>query len=282
MKKLIVYYTDIWMKKLLTMDRFEQIEYFIDDDLKNSVMYGKKVFPFEQIKKEKINSFVVIVADSHKYGMAKKRLEEIGLKENIDFFNGWKIDINFYKSISADGYWNEYEEKNNINYGRDVWKKRAKTMVSLIPNTVCSVMDLGCGEGIVREFLDERIRYYGVDYCKRTDDTYIRDLNNDKIPEIDVDLYYMGGLVYYLKDLNCFVKQLIGAKYILMSYLGTERYLKLDARTEEEYMGVYCCKLTTFELLNIMIENGFLLKKTYWDPMEFDEPLFLFENTMRD
>lgn len=88
-------------------------------------------------------------------------------------------------------------------------------------------------------------------------------------------------MVYYLKDLNCFVKQLIGAKYILMSYLGTERYLKLDARTEE-YMGVYCCKLTTFELLNIMIENGFLLKKTYWDPMEFDEPLFLFENTMRD
>ena len=241
----------------------------------------KQVYDYSHLREENIDNIIVIINDTRRYTEIKIKLEEYGLKENEHFFNGWKLDSNFYYKVYDDKNWIEFEEKDNyaLERQRAGWKRRARNLAQLIPSDVKSIMDIGCGESLVKEFLSQDIKYYGVDYQKRTDDTIVCDINKNRLPHINVDLYYMAGVIDYVENIPKFITQLNKAKYVILSKTRNERFIRLDDKvTDEGYMNFGIKPYYVSDLITDMFEEGFVCKKMIWNYKERDEYYFLFIN----
>ena len=87
MKKIIVCDYGEWTRKLITLSRFANIEYFVDDKLNNdknsenrektvkSCGVEKKIFPIEKLLEENPDKIVIIVGDNKLYPYYKEKLE---------------------------------------------------------------------------------------------------------------------------------------------------------------------------------------------------------------
>ena len=283
MKKIIGCPAGEWALKLYTVDRFISLEYLLDEQEGEYGICGfpQRVHSYEYLRNEKIDDLIVIINDTRKYEEIKKKLEKYGLIENIHFFNGWKLDSNFYHEVYADKGWQEFEQSdtNALKRQRQGWKDRARAMSQLIPEDVKALMDIGCGEELLKEFLCKDIKYYGLDYCERNKETIICDINKEKLPDIKVDLYYMAGIIDYVTDIPNFIKQLSRAKYVVMSKTRNERFIRLDDKVMDSgYMDYGTSSYYCSNLVTDMFENGFVCRKMQWNYKQRDEYYFLFEN----
>ena len=286
-KKLIVYPAGLWAKELLTLSRFEKIEYFIDDEYQQGKEFEicghvKKIFPFEKIVEEKINDIIVLISDTKKYQECKQKLENIGLIENIHFFNGWKLHKNFYSYSVDEKDWLQYEKNKNINHDEQtVWEERAREMSSLIPEDVKSLMDIGCGNCRLKKYLPDNMRYYGLDCVKREEDTLLCDINAEQLPKIQVDMYYLAGVLYYVNDIKKLFEQMKSAKYIIFNYFDEMNQLRLDGycggvpshaiNEREEY-------ITIADIINTLWDCGFVVEKVLFDYRERNNYYFRAKN----
>lgn len=279
MKKIIGCPAGEWALKLYTVDRFISLEYLLDEQEGEYGICGfpQRVHSYEYLRNEKIDDLIVIINDTRKYEEIKKKLEKYGLIENIHFFNGWK----FYHEVYADKGWQEFEQSdtNALKRQRQGWKDRARAMSQLIPEDVKVLMDIGCGEELLKEFLCKDIKYYGLDYCERNKETIICDINKEKLPDIKVDLYYMAGIIDYVIDIPNFIKQLSRAKYVVMSKTRNERFIRLDDKVMDSgYMNYGISSYYCSNLITDMFEIGFVCRKMQWNYKQRDEYYFLFEN----
>lgn len=266
MKKIIGCPAGEWALKLYTVDRFISLEYLLDEQEGEYGICGfpQRVHSYEYLRNEKIDDLIVIINDTRKYEEIKKKLEKYGLIENIHFFNGWKLDSNFYHEVYADKGWQEFEQSdtNALKRQRQGWKDRARAMSQLIPEDVKVLMDIGCGEELLKEFLCKDIKYYGLDYCERNKETIICDINKEKLPDIKVDLYYMAGIIDYVTDIPNFIKQLSRAKYVVMSKTRNERFIRLDDKVMDSgYMNYGISSYYCSNLITDMFEIGFVCRK---------------------
>lgn len=283
MKKIIGCPAGEWALKLYTVDRFISLEYLLDEQEGEYGICGfpQRVHSYEYLRNEKIDDLIVIINDTRKYEEIKKKLEKYGLIENIHFFNGWILDSNFYHEVYADKGWQEFEQSdtNALKRQRQGWKDRARAMSQLIPEDVKVLMDIGCGEELLKEFLCKDIKYYGLDYCERNKETIICDINKEKLPDIKVDLYYMAGIIDYVIDIPNFIKQLSRAKYVVMSKTRNERFIRLDDKVMDSgYMNYGISSYYCSNLITDMFEIGFVCRKMQWNYKQRDEYYFLFEN----
>ena len=283
MKKIIGCPAGEWALKLYTVDRFISLEYLLDEQEGEYGICGfpQRVHSYEYLRNEKIDDLIVIINDTRKYEEIKKKLEKYGLIENIHFFNGWKLDSNFYHEVYADKGWQEFEQSdtNALKRQRQGWKDRARAMSQLIPEDVKVLMDIGCGEELLKEFLCKDIKYYGLDYCERNKETIICDINKEKLPDIKVDLYYMAGIIDYVIDIPNFIKQLSRAKYVVMSKTRNERFIRRDDKVMDSgYMNYGISSYYCSNLITDMFEIGFVCRKMQWNYKQRDEYYFLFEN----
>lgn len=283
MKKIIGCPAGEWALKLYTVDRFISLEYLLDEQEGEYGICGfpQRVHSYEYLRNEKIDDLIVIINGTRKYEEIKKKLEKYGLIENIHFFNGWKLDSNFYHEVYADKGWQEFEQSdtNALKRQRQGWKDRARAMSQLIPEDVKVLMDIGCGEELLKEFLCKDIKYYGLDYCERNKETIICDINKEKLPDIKVDLYYMAGIIDYVIDIPNFIKQLSRAKYVVMSKTRNERFIRLDDKVMDSgYMNYGISSYYCSNLITDMFEIGFVCRKMQWNYKQRDEYYFLFEN----
>lgn len=283
MKKIIGCPAGEWALKLYTVDRFISLEYLLDEQEGEYGICGfpQRVHSYEYLRNEKIDDLIVIINDTRKYEEIKKKLEKYGLIENIHFFNGWKLDSNFYHEVYADKGWQEFEQSdtNALKRQRQGWKDRARAMSQLIPEDVKVLMDIGCGEELLKEFLCKDIKYYGLDYCERNKETIICDINKEKLPDIKVDLYYKAGIIDYVIDIPNFIKQLSRAKYVVMSKTRNERFIRLDDKVMDSgYMNYGISSYYCSNLITDMFEIGFVCRKMQWNYKQRDEYYFLFEN----
>lgn len=281
MKRLIGCPAGAWAKKLFTLDRFEKIDYFVDFAEGQFGIYGnhKKVYNFEHLKNENKDDIIIIITDTKQYDTIKQILIRYDFKENIHFFNGWKLNHNFYQLYFGEKEWKEFEygNANVLSAQREGWKKRAKAMSALIPKDVKSILDIGCGECILKEFLPKDITYYGLDYCRRDEDTIVCDINKEQIPgDIDADLYYMAGVTDYIHDMGAFVKQ-FQCKYVLLSKARNERFIRLDDKVLDGYMGYGNKPYYVSNLITDMADMGFFCITMQWQYEERDEYYLLFK-----
>lgn len=271
MKKLIIYYPGKWAERLLTLERYKEVSYFVADEVADGMYaplgdeYGKEVRLPAAMLQDKKDGVLIIVADNAKYSSAKKTLEAMGFKADVDFFNGWKLSLNFYKQLESDSSWLEYEQKNDRSIADRSFEQRTKLMYDMIPEDVRSVMDLGCGVSYLKDLLLPNVQYYGVDICERENTSFVLDLNKDPLPDVCVDLYYMAGLIYYIDDPDRFFAQMTKAKYILFDYGGIERYLRLDGVPNDPLIGARNNFNSPEDLFNLLHGHGFVLEKAYWD-----------------
>ena len=272
MKKIIIYYAGKWAENLLTIDRYKKVDYFIDEAAaaEGTVSFlgagsEKPVFAPDILDNENPDDIVIIVSDNYGYNDAKKVLEGKGLTENVHFFNGWKLDPHFYKRYYSDSSWQENEESNSEIISQNWFDERSEIMASLIPEDTRSLMDIGCGVCFLRQHLPEHIKYYGLDYCERENVDFVCDMNNEPLPAVNVDMYYMAGLVYYIDDIERVISQMTGAKYILFDYGGIERYLRLDGVPEDPLVNARNNYASPEEIFNILRKYGFTYEKGYWN-----------------
>ena len=100
MKRLIICPAGEWAKKLLTISRYNEVDYFID----------KPLYPIEYLRKEKKSDIIIVISDSKKYQHYADVLSAMGFEENTHFFNGWKLHTNFYRDYIYSLNWQEFEE----------------------------------------------------------------------------------------------------------------------------------------------------------------------------
>lgn len=282
MKRLIGCPAGEWAKKLFTMDRFESMDYFVDESEGEFgyIGFSKKVHSFEYLKNEKKDDIIIIITDTKKYDTIKQRLINYGFRENVHFFNGWKLNHNFYHLYFKDEKWTEFEKnnKNALTAQREGWKKRAATMSELIPKEVKSILDIGCGECLLKEFIPDNVKYYGLDYCKRDENTIVCDLNKEQLPAyLDIDLYYMAGVIDYINDKTALFKQFQTVKYVLMSKTRNERFIRLDDKVlDGGYLNYGNEAYYVSNLITDMAQAGFVCIKMKWNYEERDEYYLLF------
>lgn len=285
MKKIIGCPAGEWAKKLYTVDRFEKLAYLLDNEEGEFEAFSEKeikhIYRYDHLKNEDKNSIIIIINDTRKYQDIKEKLESYGLQENKHFFNGWKLDSSFYAEVYGDKEWKDFEKEDvtALSRQREGWKKRAEFMASMIPDDITSIMDIGCGEGLIKEYLPKNVKYYGVDYCMRDEKTLICDINNESLPDKRVDLYYMAGVIDYVIDVKKFIIQLKQAKYVLISKTRNERFIRLDDKiVDEGYMNYGIAAYYIADLITDMYKEGLACKKMVWDYKSRDEYYLLFEN----
>lgn len=271
MKKVIVYSGGLYASRLLTMERYRQISYFVDDiDAETGFEYGdgtKNIYPLRVLEKEDKDNIIIVVSDEKIYPKAKEKLEKMGFLEDVHFFSGWRLNLAFYKSLYGETSWDKFEKEEKDTHSEKQYLQRAKVMAEMIPEGVHSVMDLGCGAMHLKSLLPDTSKYYGVDYCKRNQDTIVCDLNSESIPDIKVDLYYMAGLLYYIDDIDRLVRQFSekGKNHVLFDYGGIERYLRLDGVPSDPYIAVRNNYLSAEEIFSIFIKYGYSMDAAKWD-----------------
>lgn len=280
MKRMIACPACEWSKKLFTLERFENIDFFLDEREGVYQILGstKIVHSYEYVSQLEKESIVIIITDTKKYTAIKSILEKYGLVENLHFFNGWKLSHKFYEINYAEKEWIEFEKssKDALADMRSGWEKRSQKMKKLIPSDVKSILDVGCGEGLIRKYLSKDIKYYGLDYCKRENVDFVCDINREMLPDIKVDMILMAGVIEYFENVGRFLSQIKNVKYILVSKRRTEGFIRLDSFVTDGYMNYGKTEYYINNLINDMYQNGYVCVKMEWPWQERDEYYFLF------
>ncbi len=173
--------------------------------------------------------------------------EEIERLRNICWYQQQKI-LELQKRLSKYESFNQWE---NVEYFRD-WSDRSEIMSNMISSTCKSIMDLGCGEGHIRKYIDSSIQYYGVDYVERDNDTIICDLAIGEFPDIKVDTIFIAGVLEYLNNWEYVLSECCGhCKQVVLSYSTTEKY--------QDRNPIFVNNLSEEQIIQAMNNNGFEL-----------------------
>ncbi len=176
------------------------------------------------------------------------------VEEGKDFFCLRPISYNFFS-------WQK--EWKNIEFFTDVWENRIKKMTSMISPEIVNVIDLGCGEGKLKNILPTKINYYGVDYKRRNDGTIVCDFNHHEFPELlsinkldaSKTAFFCSGCFEYIDDPKWFVRKLRYAQEVIISYTVFEH--KKQKRNQLGFKNHF----TSFELNTLITKHGFKCEK---------------------
>ncbi len=122
-------------------------------------------------------------------------------------------------------------EWREIEYFDPVWNARVEEMASLISIRGCLV-DFGCGNQSLRDYLPDGVSYVPVDYTPRSTDTVVIDFNAIGACPIKGDIAFASGFLEYLVDPERFLNQLasLGYQQIVLSYCLIEKVSCLEQR----------------------------------------------------
>ncbi len=231
----------------------EKIDCFVDNDKAKwgKIYCGKPVCePSEELLNR--DNFI-IVSSLMCYNEIKRQLAGYGLIEGCNFVWG----PNWYGNEtlpSTYGYkeWKAYDNIIDFSYGR--WDYRVKTVAELIPEEVSSVMDLGAGAMSIRQYLGEDVKYFPVDYCKRSEETVVCDMENHEFPDIKTDCIVASGIIEYMSDVKWFVDSICGAcDTAVISYIPIEKMGDYFIRQHEGWKN----NLMIMDLCRMFLDNGF-------------------------
>ena len=276
-KNMVVYGIGKWAEYLLTLARLNDIAYFIEEESygEEAVWNGKMVYPVHYVAEERLEDIVIIISDSKRYMKCANRLNELGFVENLHYFNGWKLPAVFYDICNFDVPWEEDEKKADI-FNNSAWMQRAEFMSKMIPADVKSIMDIGCGDEKLRRFISKDIKYYGVDYIKRNDDTIVRDLNQEKLTTLGFELYYLAVVFSDIYEKKSLIKQVCAGKYVLISLYPTDQFIRLDGHITNlasfSYQGI-----SNDDVINEFFSNGFVLVNAQYNPSFQNAHYYLFQ-----
>lgn len=216
----------------------------------------------DEIQKDKTDNNLYIFFELFEYANMAKYLHEIGLKDGKDFIlfvNGKKYRER-YRETSRQRKWFEVENVRKIN--KQDWINRILLMKDLIGTENKSVLDIGCWECELKEYLDNSMKYYGCDYVKRQNDTIVCDLNHYEFPNIDFDVAYISGSLEYMENLEWYFDQICKANHeVVLSYSLLEYFPLIDLRKKKSWVN----HLSVIDIIEYMKRRNFLLTTSeFW------------------
>lgn len=156
-----------------------------------------------------------------------------------------------------------YEWK-DIEYFDVSFDKRTAALIDLLDQDqrIESVLDIGCGLGFAKKYLRQirggNIKYTGLDYRRRDEETVICDLNKHEFVEQNYDLFIVAGCLEYVEDVEWFFKQFSRCKKsALISYRTMEYNSNFDVRKKNAWKN----NLYRVDIISKMRDNGFFLNK---------------------
>jgi asparagine synthase (glutamine-hydrolysing) len=149
--------------------------------------------------------------------------------------------------------WDDFE------YFEPYWEERTQRMAEYIrPNQ--SVVDIGCGEMKLRKYLPANCYYVGLDFQKRDEETVVCNFNNEPLPKIVSNVYFISGALEYAYDPEDLIKQISRSTNdtIIFSYCLLEDFPQ-NIRDGLNWVN----SLTEEDIHRILKKNGFTAKNTF-------------------
>jgi len=117
------------------------------------------------------------------------------------------------------------------------WAKRAEIVGKMIPPNA-SLLDIGCGNQILNEFLLKSVKYTPADIIPRSEDTIILDINKGIWPTGKWDYITACGVLEYINDLNPFFKNTSTlAKNLILTYHVSHNRQSVDRKRRRAQLG---------------------------------------------
>lgn len=140
----------------------------------------------------------------------------------------------------------------DIEYFDPSWESRIVEMCQLMRDEK-SILDLGCGEQLLRRHLPQDSLYLPVDYKKRTPDVIVCDFNLRQFPKVSAELAFVSGCLEYVEDVPWFLGEIgIACQVAVVSYCSLEKHPSLQARKALAWVNA----LTRGELIGLFASAG--------------------------
>lgn len=156
------------------------------------------------------------------------------------------------------------------------WKKRIEAMARFIrPGD--SVLDLGCGQMWLKEFLSDDNSYTPCDYSDRGPGTVICDFNRGKFPPQDADVSFVSGCLEYVEDVEWFVGRIAAqSRCCVIAYCITSPDKTLAERRQNAWKN----HLSEAELIQLFERHGMTLSERGGQFMS--SHIYVFDRSQRD
>ncbi|GMX66216.1 hypothetical protein Elgi_54880 [Paenibacillus elgii] len=166
--------------------------------------------------------------------------------------------------------------------GTAEWERmriRVKKMSEWIDEGVRSVVDYGAGEMYLKTLLPPEVKYFPVDYIRRSEETILCDLNAGNFPNISADITVLSGVLELLTSAESLLRHVCAttAHRILLTYMTLEKFSGIDGRRASAYVNDF----TEYHIVDLLARQGFVLKAKSSDPGHDVNTLFLFEKSLQ-
>lgn len=224
--------------------------------------YFVKWICIDEIQKDLTCDNLYILFELFEYTSMTRLLHEKGLRDGKEFIlllDGGRY-IENYQGTSKQRNWVEVENVRRMS--KQDWINRIVLMKDLIGTKNRSVLDIGCWECELKEYLGNDITYYGCDYVKRQKDTIVCDLNHYEFPNIDFDVAYISGSLEYMENLEWYFDQICKANHeVILSYSLLEYFPLIDLRKRKSWVN----HLSAIDIIEYMKRRNFLLTTSeFW------------------
>ena len=144
--------------------------------------------------------------------------------------------------------WSRFE------YFEDRWEARVKFLASYLKDSDIKIMDLGCGQGKLSNYLSVNQEYIPVDYKDRGNNNIICDFNKYEFPNVMADVSFVSGVMEYVNDWQWFIERMCKcSRTVIVSYCSVETYGNPNVRRRVHWVN----NLSIQEIIDEFKRNGF-------------------------
>ena len=173
---------------------FKGIDYFVDNDpaLIGTTYLGKPIYGPEKLLEEDKDNILILIGSIIYHLEIEFQLRDMGFEEDVHYkwaigFCGDEICPRLWKHVE---YNDRKNNAGNLNYLEASDERlEALRMVSRLIDTdkFDTILDICAGNGRIKTFLPEGIRYIPVDYIPYSGETVVCDLTKYEFPELHFD-----------------------------------------------------------------------------------------------
>lgn len=189
---------------------FRGIDYFVDNDpsLIGTTYLGKPVYSPEKLLEEDKEGLLILIGSIIYHMEIEFQLRDMGFEEDVHY----KWAIGFCGDETCPRLWKHTEYKDRTNNAANLnfvevseeWLEILRMAARVIDaERFDTIVDICAGNGRIRPFLPEHIRYIPMDYIPYSEDTVVCDLMKYEFPDLAATLppastcaLLIGGINY--------------------------------------------------------------------------------------
>lgn len=240
------------------------ISCLVDNNATTKVKHQRKIVLPHEIREKYFDANIVISSNIF-FDEIKQQLQRLGVPESqILSYQIFLPEEVTWLDLDSTAEW----ERMRI---------RVKKMAEWIDESISSVADYGAGEMYLKTLLPMTVKYFPIDYIKRTEETILCDLNKDLFPKISTDLAVLSGVLEFLKTAEKLIDHITTStqKHIFLTYMTLDRFPAIEGRRASAYVNDF----SEQQIIDMFAKDKFVLRDKLSDPAHSINTLFWFEKS---